>query len=71
MSRTKQNKSEQKSTEFNVYTINTIDPNSNMYTHWSEGLTMYITKNGIEIELDEDEIQLLVRSLPRTVGGSY
>ncbi len=48
-----------------------IDPDGPMYAHWSEGLKMYITKNGVEIELDEDEIQLLMRAMPKTIGGPY
>lgn len=42
-----------------------------LYSHWSEGLTMTIIKDGIKIELTEQEIEELVKSLPRTVGGSY
>lgn len=42
-----------------------------LYSHWSEGLTMFIMKDGIKITLNEQEIQELVKSLPRTVGGRY
>ena len=42
-----------------------------LYNHWSEGLTMTIIKDGIKIELTEQEIEELVKSLPRTVGGTY
>jgi hypothetical protein len=34
-------------------------------------LVMIITKNDVTLELDSDEIQQLVKSLPRTIGGKY
>ena len=42
-----------------------------LYNHWSEGLTMFIKKDGVNITLNEKEIEELVKSLPRTVGGTY
>ena len=56
---------------FNIYTFTEINDNRFGYCHWSEGLSMIIMKNGIKIELNSDEIQQLVKSLPRTVGGVY
>jgi len=41
------------------------------YSHWSKNLIMYIHKDGITISLNENEIQELVSSLPRTLGGKY
>lgn len=55
---------------FNVLTYAAAEEGS-MYTHWSENLKMVIQKNGVTIELDEEEIKQLVKSLPRTVSGSY
>lgn len=58
-----------KTKEFYVYTVTT---NTSLeYTHWSDGLSMYIIKDGIEIKLDSEEIQQLVKALPRTIGGVY
>lgn len=37
----------------------------------TNGLKMVITKNGVTIELESDEIQQLVNTLPRTFGQSY
>jgi hypothetical protein len=56
---------------FNVYTITYQTETNNGYCHWSDGLKMYIQKDGKTITLASDEIQELVRSLPRTLGGSY
>jgi hypothetical protein len=51
-----------------TYSIITGTPK---YCHWSEGLKMVISKKGVTIKLNSDEIQELVKSLPRTIGGSY
>lgn len=56
--------------EFSCYTID-ANIGKQMYKHWAEDLTMTISKNGVRIELTEDEIQKLVKSLPRTVSGRY
>ena len=55
---------------FNVFTYAVVDEGY-MYTHWAENLKMVIQKDGVTIELDEEEIKQLVKSLPRTVSGSY
>ena len=41
------------------------------YCHWSEGLKMVIEKDGIVMKLEGEEIEKIVRSLPRTFGGTY
>jgi hypothetical protein len=56
---------------FSVVTYSIINENTPKHSHWSEGLKMIIIKNGITIKLNSDEIQELVKSLPRTIGGSY
>ena len=57
---------------FNVYTVEHMDSaDVDRYSHWAKDLVMYITKDGHTIKLDSNEIQQLVKSLPRTVGGSY
>ena len=55
---------------FNVFTFTKYNKKV-MYTHWSKGLTMIISKNGIEIRLNSKEVQELVNSLPKTIGGKY
>lgn len=55
---------------FNVATYSLLDKDVK-YCHWSEGLNMIIEKNGVTINLNSEEIQQVVKSLPRTVGGSY
>lgn len=57
---------------FSVHSYSVFDiNNSNKYVHWSKGLKMIIEKNGITINLEEDEIKQLVKCLPQTLGGSY
>ena len=56
---------------FSVGTYSIITDSTPKYCHWSEGLKMVISKNGVTIKLNSDEIQELVKSLPRTIGGSY
>lgn len=55
---------------FNLTTYSLFDKNAK-YCHWSEGLNMIIEKNGVTIKLNSEEIQQIVKSLPRTVGGRY
>lgn len=55
---------------FGVTTYSLLDKNVK-YCHWSEGLNMIIEKNGVTIKLNSEEIQQIVKSLPRTVGGRY
>lgn len=59
------------SKRFSVNTYSIIDMNFSMYEHWSEGLNMIIEKDGITMKLNSDEIQQIVKSLPRTIGGCY
>jgi hypothetical protein len=56
---------------FSVGTYSIINEITSKYCHWSKGLKMVISKNGITIKLNSDEIKELVNSLPRTIGGSY
>lgn len=55
---------------FNVATYSMLDKDVK-YCHWSEGLNMIIEKNGVTIKLDSEEIQQIVKALPRTIGGCY
>ena len=55
---------------FNVATYSMLDKDVK-YCHWSDGLNMVIEKNGITIKLNSEEIQQIVKSLPRTIGGKY
>ena len=55
---------------FDVVTY-TIEEGVLQYCHWSEGLNMIITKDGVTLTLNGEEIQQLVRCLPRTIGRTY
>lgn len=59
-----------KKSTFNVATYSMMDINVK-YCHWSEGLNMVIEKNGVTLELNSEEIQQVVKALPRTLGGRY
>lgn len=52
------------------YSIDKGD-NKLAYVHWSEGLNMVITKDGVTIILNSDEIQQVVKCLPRTIDETY
>jgi hypothetical protein len=57
---------------FQVYSLQTVDEGKeNKYVHWADGLTMYIIKDNVTMKLDENEIQQLIKALPKTVGGTY
>ncbi len=56
---------------FNVITYEKPETNNIEWKHWSEGLVMMITKGNKTIILDSEEIKKLVKTLPRTFGGSY
>jgi hypothetical protein len=57
--------------EFSVFTITSCNNSTKSYSHWAEGLEMFITKDGVTIKLNSEEVQKVVKSLPRTVGGTY
>lgn len=59
------------SSSFKVGTYSLCKGAGESYCHWSEGLIMVIEKDGVTIRLENEEIQKLIRSLPRTVGGAY
>lgn len=56
---------------FDVWTLTTEDKYNSKYVHWAKNLTMTIKKDGVTIELNSDEIQQMVKTLPKTVGGIY
>ena len=61
-----------KNEKFSVITYSLIEKGSKLnYIHWSDGLKMIISKNGLVVELNSEEIEELVKSLPRTLGGTY
>ena len=60
---------ENNKSNFQVYALTIAEKPG--YTHWSEGLTIYIVKNEVTMKLNSDEIKQLVKVLPTTVGGSY
>ena len=62
---------EAKTSEFSVATYSILDKDCGTYIHWSEGLKMLISKDGVDMVLNSEEIQQLVKALPRTMGGSY
>ncbi|MCP4520932.1 MAG: hypothetical protein GY827_04440 [Cytophagales bacterium] len=45
--------------------------NNRGYEHWARGTTMVIEKDGAKMTLNSEELQQLVKALPRTVGGRY
>ena len=59
------------SKRFSVITYSILGKEDSMYVHWSKGLNMIIEKDGVTMKLNSDEIQQIVKSLPRTVGGRY
>ena len=59
------------SSSFKVGTYTLIKQGGRGYCHWSEGLKMVIEKDGVVMKLEGEEIEKIVRSLPRTFGGTY
>ena len=57
--------------DFQVYALEVVDKDTTGYVHWAEGLTLYIVKNGVTMKLNSEEIQLVAKALPETVGGRY
>lgn len=57
--------------DFNVYTYSVAKEGGPSYVHWAEGLNMVIRKGDKTIELNSEEIQQVVKALPRTLGGTY
>lgn len=57
--------------KFSVYTYSLVDKDTPNFIHWSDGLKMFIVKDGVTLKLDSEEIEQLVKALPRTIGGSY
>jgi len=56
---------------FEVATYTIEEGNKMGYCHWSEGLNMIIIKDDVTLKLNSEEIQKVVASLPRTLGGTY
>ena len=59
------------SSSFKVGTYTLIKQGVSKYTHWSKGLKMVIEKDGVVMKLEGKEIEDIVKSLPRTIGGKY
>ena len=57
--------------DFQVYALEVVDKDTTGYMHWSEGLTLYIVKNGVTMKLNSEEIKQVVKALPETVGGKW
>lgn len=55
---------------FRACSVESVD-DSPMYRHWSDGLTLYIEKEGVCIQLNSAEVQALIRALPPTISGEY
>ena len=57
---------------FSVHSYSLINmDNADKLVHWSKGLNMIIVKDGVTVKLNSEEIEQLVKALPRTVGGKY
>ena len=41
------------------------------FISWSDGIKMIIRKGDVSIELNQEDVEMLVKSLPRTFGGKY
>jgi len=57
-------------TDLSVVTYSPLNGNEK-YSHWSKDLTMIISKGDVSITLKGDEIREIIKSLPRTIGGTY
>ena len=57
--------------DFQVCPLEVVDKDTTGYVHWAEGLTLYIIKDGVTMKLNSEEIKLVVKALPETVGGRY
>ena len=55
----------------NKFSVWTVDDTQEEYTHWSNGITTYIKKDGVTIKLTGKEVQEIINTLPRTFGGTY
>jgi len=55
---------------FSVVSYSLLDKDEN-WSHWSKGLNIIIEKDGVTLTLNSEEIQQLVKTLPRTFGGKY
>ena len=56
---------------FDVMTYTIEEDGVFEYCHWSDGLNMIIVKDGVTLTLNGEEIQQLVKCLPRTIGRTY
>lgn len=56
---------------FSVHIQSSFAEKGFSYEHWSNGLKMIIVKNGVTICLNSEEIEQLVKTLPKTLGGTY
>jgi hypothetical protein len=68
-----QNELTKQKNNFEVITYSTISQESlnKFYSSWSDGIKMIIRKGDVYIELNQEEVETLVKSLPRTFGGKY
>ena len=63
--------SEELKAKGNGFSIVSISDPTKVFTgHWSDGLSVTITKDGVEIKLEGEELSQLIKLLPRTFGGS-
>ncbi len=57
--------------DFQVYALEVVHKDTTGYVHWTEGLTLYIVKDGVTMKLNSEEIQQVAKALPETVGGKW
>ena len=57
--------------DFQVYALEVVDKDTTGYVYWAEGLTLYIIKDGVTMKLNSEEIKMVVKALPETVGGKW
>ena len=59
------------SSSFKVGTYTIIKKGESEYSHWSKGLKMVLEKDGVVMKLESEDIKKIVKSLPRTIEGTY
>lgn len=60
----------EKEDDFDMYLVEDLEVETT-YNHCSKGLSLFINKNGVSIQLNQNELRQLIDLLSQTVGGSY
>ena len=57
--------------KLDVLCVENIMDNKQLYCHWSKDLTIYLKKGNVSMSLTGEEVQQIIKCLPRTIGGTY